>query len=55
MKNTLDEAMNTIRTSVHDLHEESVDLYAQVYKLVKSFNSVKLNLIMVLKAILIKR
>ena len=42
MKNTLDEAMNTIRTSVHDLHEESVDLYAQVYKLVKKFQFCKI-------------
>nr|WP_319487159.1 histidine kinase [uncultured Caproiciproducens sp.] len=42
VKDTLDEAMNTIRTSVHDLYDESVDLYAQVYELVKKFKFCKI-------------
>ncbi len=43
VKDTLDEAMNRIRASVHDLHEESVDLYAQVYELVKKFTFCKVD------------
>lgn len=37
VKDTLDQAMNSIRTSVHDLHDESVDLHAQVGELVRKF------------------
>ena len=37
LKDTLTEAMNSIRASVHDLYDESVDLYAQLRKLVRSF------------------
>lgn len=43
VKDTLDEAMNRIRASVHDLHEESIDLYAQVYELVKKFTFCKVD------------
>lgn len=37
LKDTLSDAMNSIRTSVHDLYDESIDLYAQIYKLAKDF------------------
>lgn len=43
VKETLDEAMNSIRSSVHDLHDESVDLYAQVYGLVQKFTFCELD------------
>lgn len=44
IKNTLSEAMDSIRTSVHNLHEESIDLKAEMQKLVDSFSfcSIKL-------------
>lgn len=42
LKDTLSEAMDSIRASVHDLYDESIDLYAQVYKLVKNFPFCKL-------------
>lgn len=38
LKGTLTEAMNGIRASVHDLHDESVDLYGQVFRLVRGFS-----------------
>lgn len=38
LKDTLNEAMNSIRTSVHDLFDESVDLYGQLCTLVKNFS-----------------
>lgn len=37
LKNTLNEAMNSIRNSVHDLHDESVDLQDALNNLVKAF------------------
>lgn len=37
LKNTLNDAMNSIRISVHDLFDESVDLYGQLCELVKNF------------------
>ncbi len=43
VKETLDEAMNTIRISVHDLYDESIDLYAQVYELIQKFTFCKLD------------
>lgn len=43
IKGTLDEAMNAIRTSVHDLYDESIDLYVQIYELVKKFTFCKLD------------
>ncbi len=38
LKNTLDESMNSIRSSVHDIRDESVDLYKTLYDLVEKFN-----------------
>lgn len=37
LNGTLNHAMNSIRSSVHDLHDESIDLNAQVRALVKEF------------------
>ncbi|NLC43459.1 MAG: two-component sensor histidine kinase [Clostridiales bacterium] len=37
VKDTLSEAMDTVRASVHDLHEEAVDLQNEIQKLVDSF------------------
>lgn len=37
LKNTLDDAMNSIRNSVHDLHDESIDLQEAMNSLVNSF------------------
>lgn len=44
IKNTLSEAMDSIRSSVHNLHEESINLEAEIQKLVDNFNfcSIKL-------------
>lgn len=38
LHDTLNEAMNSIRRSVHDLHDESIDLYEHLYRLTKSFS-----------------
>lgn len=38
IKDSLSEAMDSIRTSVHDLHEESIDLQTEIQKLIDSFN-----------------
>lgn len=38
IKNSLSEAMDSIRASVHNLHEKSIDLQAEVHKLTDSFN-----------------
>jgi signal transduction histidine kinase len=37
LKDTLSKAMNSIRTSVHDLYDESIDLDAQVEEILKGF------------------
>jgi signal transduction histidine kinase len=37
IKDTLSEAMDSIRNSVHDLHEESIDLQTEIHKLIDSF------------------
>lgn len=37
LKNTLTDGMNSIRSSVHDLHADSIDLNSQLYALVKEF------------------
>ena len=37
LKETLTGAMDGIRASVHDLHDESVDLYEQIFRLVHGF------------------
>lgn len=38
IKDTLAEAMDSIRKSVHNLHEESIDLQTEIQKLIDSFN-----------------
>jgi signal transduction histidine kinase len=38
IKDTLSEAMDSIRKSVHNLHEESIDLQTEIQKLISSFN-----------------
>ncbi|MCL1631067.1 histidine kinase [Sporolactobacillus sp. CPB3-1] len=37
LKDTLSEAMGSIRSSVHDLHDDSIDLHAQLTDLVRKF------------------
>lgn len=37
IKNTLSEAMDSIRASVHDLHEKAIDLHTELEKLLHSF------------------
>ncbi|MDR5659266.1 histidine kinase [Serpentinicella sp. ANB-PHB4] len=37
VKDTLNEGMNSIRRSVHDLHDHSIDLYEEINKLIKNF------------------
>jgi signal transduction histidine kinase len=37
VKDTLSEAMDSIRSSVHNLHEESLDLHTEIQKLVDNF------------------
>ncbi|MBE5961391.1 MAG: sensor histidine kinase [Lachnospiraceae bacterium] len=44
LKNTLDEAMDSIRKSVHNLHDESVDLEQEVRKLTESFTFCEITL-----------
>lgn len=45
VKDTLSQGMDSIRTSVHNLHDESIDLHDQIYGLIKEFSfcSIKLN------------
>ncbi len=38
IRDTLNEAMNSIRKSVHDLHDDSIDLHAQLKKLADEFS-----------------
>ncbi|TCT16049.1 signal transduction histidine kinase [Natranaerovirga pectinivora] len=44
VKNTLDEGMNSIRKSVHDLHDHSIDLYGEIQKILKNFTFCKVKL-----------
>jgi len=37
LKDTLNDAMNSIRSSVHDLHDDSIDLDSALYALAKDF------------------
>ena len=37
LKSTLSEAMDSIRTNVHNLHEESINLHTEIQKLIDSF------------------
>lgn len=41
IKNTLAEAMEKIRASVHDLHDESIDLQTEIQKLIDNFDFCK--------------
>lgn len=43
VKDILSQAMDSIRTSVHDLYDESIDLYAQIAALVHDFTCCELN------------
>lgn len=38
VKKTLSQAMDSIRNSVHNLHDESIDLYSQINSLVENFS-----------------
>jgi signal transduction histidine kinase len=38
IKDTISQAMDSVRKSVHNLHDESIDLYDQVFKLVNEFS-----------------
>lgn len=44
LKNTLSQGMNSIRESIHDLHDESVDLYTEVAGLVQAFQFCQISL-----------
>lgn len=37
VKSTLTDAMNSVRSSVHDLHEESVDLKTEIQRIIEEF------------------
>ncbi|MGK0465072.1 sensor histidine kinase [Clostridium sp.] len=45
VKNTISQGMDSVRTSVHDLHGDSIDLHDQIYALTKEFTfcPIKLN------------
>ncbi len=45
VKTTLDSGMNSIRSSIHDLHDDSFDLYSQLNKLVDEFTFCKARLV----------
>ncbi|QOY38718.2 sensor histidine kinase [Anaerobacillus isosaccharinicus] len=42
VKDTLNEGMNSIRESVHNLHDHSIDLYGEINKLIKNFTFCKI-------------
>lgn len=44
VKNTLNEGMNSIRESVHDLHDDSIDLFGEINKILKNFTFCKATL-----------
>lgn len=44
VKNTLDEGMNSIRNSIHNIHEDSVDLYVQIKSILSTFNFCEITL-----------
>lgn len=45
VKSTLSDAMDSIRSSVHDLHEESIDLKIQLYSLIEAFHFCPIKLV----------
>lgn len=44
IKGTMSQAMDSIRKSVHNLHDESIDLHSQISNLVNSFTFCNINL-----------
>lgn len=38
LQNTLQESMDSIRTSLHDLHDQSIDLLAEIRSMIKDFS-----------------
>lgn len=44
VKETLSNGMDSVRRSVHNLHDESIDLHDQIYGLVKEFSFCPINL-----------
>ncbi len=44
LKNTLSTGMDSIRDNIHNLHDESIDLYAQIQLLVNSFTFCEITL-----------
>ncbi|QNO16719.1 two-component sensor histidine kinase [Alkalicella caledoniensis] len=44
VKNTLNEGMNSIRQSLHDLHDHSIDLYGEINKILRNFTFCKVTL-----------
>ncbi|MGV8980746.1 sensor histidine kinase [Clostridium sp.] len=45
VKDTLSQGMDSVRTSVHDLHDDSIDLHDQIYSLTKEFSFCAIKLI----------
>lgn len=43
LKDSLSDAMNSIRNSVHDLHDESIDLYTEITSLINKFTFCKVD------------
>jgi signal transduction histidine kinase len=44
VKETLSQGMDSVRKSVHDLHDESIDLHDQIYGMVKGFSFCRIKL-----------
>ncbi|SHF22892.1 sensor histidine kinase [Alkalibacter saccharofermentans] len=44
VKDTLNAGMNSIRDSVHNLHDNSIDLYAEIDRIIKNFTYCKVKL-----------
>ncbi len=44
IKTTLDQGMNSIRSSIHNLHDDSVDLYMQLTEIINEFTFCKVTL-----------
>lgn len=42
LKNSLSEGMDSIRASIHNMHDESIDLYSSIQSLVKDFKYCKI-------------
>lgn len=45
IKDTLSQGMDSVRTSVHNLHDDSIDLHDQIYALTKEFSFCPIKLI----------